>query len=508
VSRRRDRSRSALGRALLGLLLAAPAAAASQASPEADRRAEAQRARELMAAGRYAEAVPVYRTLAAAAPSHAGLQLNLGMALHLSGADREALAPLAAAERLDPASFPAAFFLGVARMQLGQAKAAVAPLSKAVRLRPDDAKARALVAEALVAAGRPADAEPHLERLSRLTPADASVWLALGRAYEAIATGAFEALVGRDPESAQALALVAEARLDGGQPEAALGLYRKAIERAPAMRGLHAALARLYRETGHPDWAALEDERERALAAPDCARTPLECRFAEAKHREVLRAGAGSRMPSASYWVARSANVLAGEAFARLEALPPSAPLHEWRAAQLRDEGRYADSAAQWRQALELAPGDPRRRQELAVTLRLARDLDGAERLLRELLRDFPDSASANYLLGDILLARQQPEPALPLLQKAVRLDPGLAHAHGALGRAYALVGREAEAIPELEKALRVDEDGSLHFQLARAYQAVGRTADAERALGAWKSLREGSAPENAAGAKPALTPP
>src|SRR6185503_10837296 len=118
----------------------------------------------------------------------------------------------------------------------------------------------------------------------------------------------------------------------------------KAIERAPSMRGLHAALARLYRETGHPDWAALEDERERRLAPPDCARTPLECRFAEAKHREVLRAAAGSSTPAAAYWVARSANVLAGEAFARLEALPASAPLFEWRAAQLRDEGRYGES--------------------------------------------------------------------------------------------------------------------------------------------------------------------
>jgi predicted Zn-dependent protease len=508
VSRREDRSRAVVGRALVGLLLALPAALAAFAAPQADPREQSERARALMAAGRYAEAVPLYRALAAAAPANAGLQLNLGMALSLSGADREALAPLAAAERLDPGSFPAAFFLGAARLQLGQARAAVVPLRKAVRLRPDDAKARSLLARALLATGRPVDAEPHLEAGARLTPADPSAWLELGRAYEAIATGAFEALVGRDPESAHALALVAEARLDGGQPEAALDLYRKAMERAPAMRGLHAAVARLYRETGHPDWAAVEDERERQLPKPDCARTPLECRFAEAKHREVVRAGAASSVPAAAYWVARSANVLAGEAFARLEALPPSAPLHEWRAGQLRDEERLAESATEWRRALELAPGDLHLRQELALTLRLARDLEAAESVLRELLRDAPDSASVNYLLGDVLLARQQPEPALPLLRKAVRLEPGLAHAHGALGRAYALVGREREAIPELEKALGVDEDGSLHFQLARAYQAAGRSAEAERALAAWKALRDGAAPKDAAGARPTITPP
>ncbi len=280
------------------------------------------------------------------------------------------------------------------------------------------------------------------------------MWLELGRGLRGDRDRAFETIVARDRRSAQALALVAEARLDGGEPEAALGLYRKAIERAPAMRGLHAAVARLYRETGHPTGRRSRTSASAGSRPPDCARTPLECRFAEAKHREVLRAGAGSARRPQRYWVARSANVLAGEAFARLEALPPSAPLHEWRAARLRDEERYAESAAEWRKALALAPGDPRRRLELAVTLRLDAGPGGRRARARRARRDAPDSAAVNYLLGDVLLARQQPEPSLPLLQKAVRLDPGLAHAHGALGRAYALVGREAEAIPELEKAL------------------------------------------------------
>ena len=233
----------------------------------------------------------------------------------------------------------------------------MAPLQKAVRLRPDDAKARSLLAAALLASERPQQAEPHLDvarspHAGRSPPSGSSSDAPTRRSRR----GAFETLLARDPESPEALALVAEARLDGGEPEAALELYRKAIERAPAMRGLHAAVARLYRETGHADWAALEDERERRLPPPDCARTPLECRFAEGKHREVLSAGVRSASAPARYWVARSSNVLAGEAFARLEALPPSAPLHEWRAARLRDEGAMRESAAEWRQALALAP--------------------------------------------------------------------------------------------------------------------------------------------------------
>ena len=490
---------------LLALLVAAAAAAGAQDEASG---ALAARGKQLMTAGRYAEAVPVYRELVAALPGNPGLLLNLGMALQLSGASREAVEPLAAAFRLEPGSFPAALFLGTARLRSGHTRAAIAPLQQAVRLRPDHREARALLVDALVAEGRHAQAEPQLVALARLAPEDAAVWFSLGKTYEALATQAFGTLVARDPESAFALALVADVRRDEGNATAALDLYRKASARAPGMRGLHAAIAALEREAGRPAEAAAEDEKERRLKAPDCARTPLECRFAEGKHREVVRAASGSKTLAAAYWLARSSNELAGEAFRKLEALPPSAPLHEWRAGLLRDEGRFADSAEEWRKAMARAPRDARLRQELAVTLRLDQDLAGAQAVLEQALREQPDSAMASYLLGDVLLARQQPEAAIPHLEASVRLDPGLAHAQGALGRALALVGRPAEAVPHLEQALSVDEDGSLRLQLARAYRAAGRGADAERALAEWERFRKARPDAAAPPASPRVTPP
>src|SRR5213595_3949293 len=74
--------------------------------------------KELMAAGRYAEAVPVYRELVDAVPGNAGLLLNLGMALHLSGQDQEAISRFDAALRLQPGSLPAALFLGASNLRL------------------------------------------------------------------------------------------------------------------------------------------------------------------------------------------------------------------------------------------------------------------------------------------------------------------------------------------------------------------------------------------------------
>lgn len=497
----RARLRRTAHAALVSLLAAG---AATQDDPRA---ALSARGRELMAAGRYAEAVPVYQELAAALPGSPGVQLNLGMALHLSGASQAAVAPLAAAFKSEPTSYPAALLLGAARLRTGASRAALAPLKAAVRLKPDEPEARSLLADALVSQGRPAEAAAQLEALTRLSTEDASAWLRLGRSYEALAGRAFETLLERGPESAFTLALVAEVRRDEGRPDAALELYRKASARAPGMRGLHAAAAELEREAGRAERAAAEEAEEGRLPKPDCARHALECRFAEGKHREVVAAASGATTLASAYWLARSSNELARAAFARLEQLPSSAALHEWRADQLRGAGRYADAAAEWRRAAALAPRDARLRRELAVTLRLNQDLAAAQAVLEELVGEHPDAAGASYLLGDVLVARQQPEAAIPHLERALRQDPSLAHAHAVLGRAYALVGRGQEAVPHLEKALAVDEDGSLHLQLARAYRAAGRSADAERTLAQWERLRKARDEPGAPGARP-LTPP
>ena len=63
--------------------------------PQEDRLAlKSQRAKELMAEGRFAQAIPLYRELDWAIPNNPGLKLNLGMALDMSGRQREAIPEL------------------------------------------------------------------------------------------------------------------------------------------------------------------------------------------------------------------------------------------------------------------------------------------------------------------------------------------------------------------------------------------------------------------------------
>jgi predicted Zn-dependent protease len=476
--------------AMRGAALLLTIAASAQPPSQDELAARSAAGKDLMAAGRYAEAASVYRELVQALPGNPGLLVNLGMALHLSGQDAEAVPPLERAFRMQPEAFPAALFLGASRLRLGRAAAAVEPLQKAVHLQPDNTDARSLLVEALLDLGRHAAAEPHLRRLSERAPADPAVWFNLGTTYEALAAGAADDLVKRHPGSAFAPAIAAQARLREDQRSAAFQLYRQALERSPRLRGLHAALAEIYRREGHPEWAAVEEDREHRLPAPDCAHEVLACRFAAGKYRELL-AAATSRTAEASYWRVRAYDALAEQAFGRLAALPASSQSHQRMAAVRRGERRYAESAEEWRAAMALAPEDPGLRLQLAVTLRLGRDFAGAQAALEEVLRRAPGDPEASYLMGDVLLARQQPERAIPLLEEALRRDPRQLHAHGALGRAYALVGRPADAIPHLEQALGADEDGSLRYQLARAYQSTGQAERARIALEDYERFRK-----------------
>jgi tetratricopeptide (TPR) repeat protein len=494
-----------LAASLLAVTLVSGQAAVRPADPALAERSRV--GKELMAAGRYAEAAAAYRELVRAMPGNAGLLVNLGMALHLSGRDQEAIPQFEAALRLDPGSLPANLFLGAANLRLGRGEAAVAPLQKAVRLQPDNVEARSMLAEALLGLERQAQAEPHLRRLTQLAPSDPAAWFNLGQTYEELAGRSFHDLLEQDPESPLALALVAEARVDEGQRVAAFQLYRQAAERAPTMRGLHAALARIYKETGHADWAAVEQEKERRLGAPDCNRETLACAFAAGKYRDVL-AAAPSKGLDARYWRVRAYNELAAEAFGRLTSLPPSVHSYEWRAETSRHQRRYAESAEQWRKALALAPGDPRLLTELGVTLRLNHDLAEAQRVFEQAVRADPEAPEPNFLLGDVLVAREQPARAIPFLEKAVRADPRAPHAHGALGRAYALVGRPADAIPHLKQSLESDADGSLRLQLGRAYQATGQTELARAALKDYEELRKSMKADTESAPDTAITAP
>src|SRR6266851_5307158 len=103
--------RSAMWTALFFFLAALAAAQSDEAA------LKSRHGKELMAAGRFAEAIPIYEELSREMPANSGLRLNLGLALQMAGRKREAIPQFERVLKAEPNSVPALLSLGVARLE-------------------------------------------------------------------------------------------------------------------------------------------------------------------------------------------------------------------------------------------------------------------------------------------------------------------------------------------------------------------------------------------------------
>ena len=69
-------------------------------------------------------------------------------------------------------------------------------------------------------------------------------------------------------------------------------------------------------------------------------------------------------------------------------------------------------------------------------------------------------------------------------------------------------LGKSAEAVPHLERALELDDDGSLHFQLANAYRASGNAEKARAAMAQYQEIVKRNEEQKAEVAKEAQIGP
>jgi len=469
---------------------------------------KSQQAKELMASGKFAEAVPLYQQLNQAVPNNPGLLLNLGMALHMAGDDRGSLRPLESAVKLDPRLEPAWLFLGTTRVQLGQMRAGIDALNAVLKLNPNRLEALEILGAALLSVDRAADAAQQYRKLIELDAASSAGWYGLGRSYEALSIRAFYKLQKDAPHSPYGLLLIADTRLREQQFASAFYLYRRAVEELPAMTGLHAALAEIYRRTGHSDWAQVEEEKEQQISQSGCPAKSLECAFRDARFGTIVAINQSDDQPQTLYWRSRAYNELALQAFNRLGQLPPSAEQHELKGDIYSRQKKYAEAVEEWKRALEFLPGDTQIQKQLAINLKFAQDYRAALPFFQELLRRQPASPDLNFLTGETLLDLQRAEEAIPLLRRAVRGDPRMLSAHKALARADLAIGNAADAIPHLKVTLAGDEDGSLHYQLARAYQASGQPDLAKQVLAQYQKLKNAAADSNDTARQMEITPP
>jgi tetratricopeptide (TPR) repeat protein len=477
-------------RATLLLFLSVSAARLCAFQSE-DLTAISRQVKELMAQGRFEQAIPLCEQLVRALPGNAGLVLNLGLAEQMAGHPERAIPRFEEVLKAEPNSVPALSSLASSHLQLDQPKAAIPPLKKLLVLQPSNHEAREMLAGALLGAAESDDAAVQYRKLTADAPADAKAWYGLGKTYQDLSARLSDRLTKNGPRSAYVAALIGSSRLKSQQYQSAFFFFKEAQRERPDLRGVHSSLAAIYRKAGHSDWAAIEEQEEDQAPAPNCATNPSECFFARNRYPEAAAAVSPHSSDGELYWAIKAYGQMADEAFARVEALPESVELHAWRATQAHSRSHDLEAATEWRAALKLSPGNHNLERELATSLFLAHDYSSAVPMIEIQMKLDGNSPELNFMMGESLLRIEQPDNAVPYLETALRENPNMLPARASLGLSLAKLKRDREAIPHLEAALEMDDDGALHYQLAQAYERTGNSARAEALMAQYQDIQK-----------------
>lgn len=151
---------------------------------------------------------------------------------------------------------------------------------------------------------------------------------------------------------------------------------------------------------------------------------------------------------------------------------PDSAAAQEYLCFAQYTAGQPRDALQSCRRALALDEGRIDARTNLATTLSVLGDLDGAIREFQEVLRRRPGSAHAHTNLGLVFMAKGRADLAIDSYRNALSANPGDAEAHNDLGVALAMTGRREEAIAELSAAVRLAPDNREYLSNLSAAQA------------------------------------
>lgn len=291
--------------------------------------------------------------------------------------------------------------------------------------------------------------------IARHTPSGPEYRLHLAEAFQengqlAKALPIYQDVVRRHPEFAPALAkLGAALRRSGRYPEAVAQLHR-ATAAAPESATAWHELGLAYRAQGKTAEAMAALEKAIGLDR-DLAEAFNNLGVIYAAERELARAESAFRQA--------------------IRIQPESADAHG-------NLGNLLPDAVEARQhfevALHLRPDDAPTRFNYASLLGRARDFDAAQRELEACLRTDPKFVDAHELLANLLMARGEPQVALPHYREMVRLQPQSGKAHLGLGTALAAVGDQAGAVPHLKRAA-AGSDPAAREGAARILRQLGK---------------------------------
>jgi tetratricopeptide (TPR) repeat protein len=236
-----------------------------------------------------------------------------------------------------------------------------------------------------------------------------------------------------------------------------------------------------------PALSTLTREKIALLAACSFYTGDFKTTVAAAKRLRNLPQGEESGL----YWSVVAEQRLAVLALAyAVEVEPNSIRLHELLAESYRDREKYTEAEAEYNVALSINPNDFAALVGAATNYLQELKIDPAREMIQSALVQNPSDPEANYIMGEVLIAKHTLSDAEPYLLRGLAARAQLIpRIHALLGQIYAAQGDTSRAIVEYKLGLSSDDDGSVHFQLGRLYQKAGESALAADAFATSKSL-------------------
>jgi Flp pilus assembly protein TadD len=159
------------------------------------------------------------------------------------------------------------------------------------------------------------------------------------------------------------------------------------------------------------------------------------------------------------------------------------------------NENRFEEAITAFHKALQFDPANVKAEDNLGLSLgALGRTDEAIAAYKRAIaLQDNDPAKSPNPYLdyGSLLLESDQLEPALPLLNEALRLAPEDYRVHRELGKAYLHSNLPDKARTELEKAIDLEPNNApLHFMLAQVYRKLGLPDKEKQELARYAALK------------------
>jgi len=317
---------------------------------------------------------------------------------------------------------------------------------------------------------------------------------------------------GNNSESEAAWRLVLKAHPSNPEPYAHLGLlearqerykeavpfYRKALALNPSMPGLKLNLGLALFKAGEMREAILVFEpllKSLAPSLPDAQRLTILLgmshyglgEYAEAApylKKAVLNDAQNLPLRLAlahSYLWSKQYNLVL-DVYREILTLNAESAEADMLAGEALDEMKdHRGAIQQFRAAVKANPMEPEVHFGLGYLLWTQRQYPEAVSEFQAELANDPNHVQTLVYLADAQMQLSHPEAALPLLEKAIRLNPSMELAHLDLGIVHADAGRQDEALREMQEAVRLaPNDVNVHWRMGRLLKALGRKDEAK----------------------------